>query len=193
MGREELLRRSESLHDLRGRDDLPYVPLRVFGGVNQQAGDSRRQLQATHPARFQESRFGSGAELREGVLDLPLKGEDERGRLGGREPGVDLLLKERPLLRREPLATGIGEEPIEAAGGVTNMEAHRGSSPRAGPEVGLGQRAGGPAYVLHGLKKRVGYRLQKSRNAGYGQATEPDFGRSGIGHGPILHRWSDPF
>ncbi len=46
MGREELLRRSETLHDLRGRDDLPCMPLRVLGGVNQQSGDGRRQLKA---------------------------------------------------------------------------------------------------------------------------------------------------
>ena len=40
-GETEPLLQSEPLHDLRRRDDLSDMPLRVLGGVDQQSNDGR--------------------------------------------------------------------------------------------------------------------------------------------------------
>lgn len=72
MGRSAL--RLQSLHDPRGRDDLPHVPLRVLGGMDQQADHRRRQLEAADAPRFEQSGFRGIPKLSEGAVDLPFKG-----------------------------------------------------------------------------------------------------------------------
>jgi hypothetical protein len=42
--------RSESLHDLRSRDDPADMPLRVLGGMNQQSDDGRGHCGIRQPS-----------------------------------------------------------------------------------------------------------------------------------------------
>src|SRR5215211_878345 len=100
------------------------MPLGVLGGVDQQSEHCGRQLETANAARFEQRRLWGGAELREGAVDLPLEAQNERGCFVRRRSGLRLALQKGPLFWREPLAPGIGEQPVEAAGGMADVEAH---------------------------------------------------------------------
>jgi hypothetical protein len=148
-----------SLHDPRRRDDLPYMALGVLGGVHQQADHGRGEGEAADAARLEERRFRSGSELCEGALDLLLESLGESSGLVRWGPGSRFAFQECPLLRGEPLASGVGEKPVQAAGGVADMETHGRSPAGPRPEMRLGERSDSPAHVFYRLEKSVSHRL----------------------------------
>jgi hypothetical protein len=141
------------------------MPLRVLGGMDQQSQHGRRQLEPADSSRFAKRRLRGGAELLQGAIDLALEIVCQLDRQRGRSSGLRFVREERPLLRREGLAAGIGEEPIQAAGGMADMETHRRRSTGPSPEMDGRQRIDDPAHVLHGLEEGVRHRLMDRRKA----------------------------
>src|SRR5690606_37223705 len=72
-------------------------------------------------------------------------------------------------------AAGVGEEAVEAAGHVAEVEADGGRPAGHLPELLGRERQGEPLHVLPRLQQRVGHRLEGGGDARDG-AAEPDFG-----------------
>ena len=95
----------------------------MFGGMEQQAENRGRQLRATHATGLQKRVLWCGSDLRERAFD---GAREISGEAGGRvRIGVRFSLapQESQLLGRKLFTSRIGEEPIEAAGGVPHVEA----------------------------------------------------------------------
>ncbi len=161
------------------------MPLRVLGGMDQQSEHGRGKLKPADSPGFEERRLCGPAELRQGAVDLALELFGERHRRWRRSSGLRLVRQERMLRRRERLAESIGEEPIQAAGSVADMEAHRGGASWTGPEIVRRKRIDSSSYILHGLEKSVSHGPQEGRNVHdfHEGAAKPDFEWSGAFHG----------
>ena len=94
------------------------MTLRVFGRVEQEAEDRRRELGASNPPGVQQRPLGRGAELLERSFDGLIECRDERGANRRREVWTGLGGQSRQLSGREPLAPRIREQAVEATGRV---------------------------------------------------------------------------
>ncbi len=81
-----------------------------------------------------------------------------------------------PLPGVEPLATGVGEQAIEAAGQVTQLEAGRRRGSRSLPQVNLLQFGAQPIEFVADLHEGMRHRHQQGVDAG-DRSTQPGFGR----------------
>ena len=88
--------------------------------------------------------------------------------------GPALLAQCAQLLARELLAARVGEEPIEAADGVTHVIARRGRTAGRRPELGGGERRHGGAYLEPALQQAVRDGLEQGRDVLDGTA-QPHF------------------
>src|SRR4051794_2475374 len=114
-------RAAEPTGDLERRDELARVTRRVLRGVHQEAEHGRRQRGSPDRTNLAQRGYRRSAELLE-------RSVDRRGRrlleLGGALPGTRLALTGEPgeLLRRQPLAARVGQQPIEAAGQMAHVK-----------------------------------------------------------------------
>ena len=69
---------SAAAHDLRRRDELADVPLRVLGGVEEQTEYRRGKSRPSHLARLEQSGRVGRTQLRERALDGVVEVGDER-------------------------------------------------------------------------------------------------------------------
>ena len=165
--------------DRRRHQELPGVPLRVLGRVDEQPQDRRRHAVAPDGPRLQERARVGRADLVEravhGVLERrrqPARGEGGAGLALGPERG-ELGVRER-------LAAGVRQQPVEDAGEVLEVEPDRGPPRRPRPQSGVGHVAGDLRDVLSGLDERVRDGLEQVGDAGE-RPSQPGFEAVGAG------------
>jgi hypothetical protein len=106
----------------RSRDDLPHVPLRVFGRMEQEPHCRRGKLRASHASGFEESGLAGVMELVDRLLDAKIEGGQQRARSARREIRF-LLAPQRPeLLGRKRLAACVREQAVETACRVADVK-----------------------------------------------------------------------
>jgi hypothetical protein len=109
-------------YDSRGRDDLPHVPLRVFGRMEQQPHRRRGKLRASHASVFGKSGLVGVAELVDRVLDAEIEGGQQRARGVRREVRLLFDPKRRELPGRKRFAACVCEQTIETARRVADVK-----------------------------------------------------------------------
>ena len=165
---------------------LAEVAHGVLGGVHEQAEGGRRESGAADVAGLAEGALVGGAELGECMVDLAVEGVHQGGdggRVGGAGgrchafggEGGELGVGER-------LAARVGQQAVEDAGEVLQVEAGGGDAAGAGPEQGGGELAGQGVELGAGLQEGVGDGLQQRGDA-VDRAAEPDLGGVGGAHG----------
>src|SRR5262249_33314876 len=112
-------------NDLRRREGLRRVARCVLGGMVQQPEDGAGQLLPPHRARLEQSFAGGRAYLGERTLDGGPRRGHERRRGGGRIAGLALGPEVGHLRVAERVSTRVGEEPVEDARDVLQVEADR--------------------------------------------------------------------
>ena len=161
-------------HDLDRRDHLPDVSLGVLGGVKQQPQHGGGQLRAADTAGIEEPRRVRVTEL----LQRPI---DRANELFDQACGCDVGRRRialRPgngdLLRREGFATGIREQPIEAARRMPRVKTRRSRPTRPRPELIRRQTREVDFDFLAALEQRVRDGLQLRGNP-FDRSAQPDF------------------
>ena len=101
-------------------------------------------------------------QLIERTIDLDVERIEELVDGDGRARRHPFLSKHRPLLVRQRLAACIGEEPVDHAGDMLQVETDRGESGRTRPEQFGRKIAEQVASFVAGLYQRVGDRLQRT-------------------------------
>ena len=94
----------------------------MLGGMKQQADDRRRQTTAPDFPRVEQARLGRRSELIECASDSFCEGRGEADAVFHSGTGIRLRDESGTLDRRQLFASGIGQETIEAAGGVANVK-----------------------------------------------------------------------
>src|SRR3954468_12356721 len=121
-------------------DDLANVALSVFGGMEQEAKHGGRNLCATHSACLEKRRFVCRSQLQERGIDGSVESGKECPCRVPRQVRLALLGECPELSLGECLAPCIGEESVEAARRVPDVETNRTTPGWPGPEIASRQR-----------------------------------------------------
>ena len=168
---------------MRRDQQLAQVAGGVLGRVHQHADERGGHQRPAHAAHFGQAGCVGVFQLLQGRLYLvaeflqqlfdAVRGNGQRRHFGVQ--GCKLRL-------REGLLAGVGQQAVEHAGQVLEMESHRGHA--AGPRIEQDRRkvVQGRAQLVAGLQQGVGYGLEQGRHARHG-AAQPGFERSGSRHG----------
>jgi hypothetical protein len=167
-------------------DELSRVPRRVLGGVRQEADDGGRQRCPADGAALTERRGRGPAELVERATDRSrCLGGELADRLLSR---LTLSAERGELIRGEPLAARVREQPVEAPGQVPKVESRRRGAAGADPEVGLVRARGSVGDVLAGLDQRVRGRHERERDVGQ-RTAKPRLGWGTHGCNLMAEKW----
>ena len=129
----------ERPHDLRGGDHLAGVALGVLGGVEEEPEHRARQAGAPDRARLEERRADRSPAAGPGPRRRPWTPPSRRAAGSASSPGVPSVPAARRWASLKRLAARVGEEPVEAARDVAQVEADGRRAPGARPELLLRQ------------------------------------------------------
>ena len=155
------------------------MPGRMFGGVHEEPQHGGRQSGAPHAPFVQQTGRVGGPQLGERAVD-GVVGFGDEGREAGR-PARRASLRPRGTRAAasfKRVAARVGEEPIQRAAGVPDVEADRRGAARPRPHLGGRDHRLQARQVFPHLQQRVHHGQHHRVVAGHGPA-QPDFG---IGH-----------
>lgn len=150
------------------------MALGVIGAVDEEAADGGGESFAADGAGLGEVEVGIGGEgvdAGEGGVQAPVEFAEKIGFGGG---WIALGLERGELGLAELAAFGIGEEAVEAAGDVAQVEGDGSYAGGAGVEGGFGKLGEGSVDVFTGELEGMDDGAEDGREAGVG-AAEPGF------------------
>lgn len=151
------------------------MPLGMFRGVNQEPEAGRWQPGASNLARLEQPVGVAPAEFGEGEVQLAGEGGAEGFGSVRRRARRALGFQCLELRGRERFSPGVGEEPIQDAGEVLEMEADGREPGGTGPELCVGKILENFTKLLARLEQCMGDGLKLWRDAGDWPA-QPDLG-----------------
>jgi hypothetical protein len=162
---------AETCENANGGADLACVPGGVFTRMEQQSEYCRRIAGASDGAGVGHGRRLRRAELPKPTIDCRTQSVEEFRRSHFRS--VVLLVRECvALFFGKSLATSVGQQPLQAARHVSEVESDRGSTADAGPDLRLCQLARESFYIFKSLQQSVSNGLEWHGDPG-NRAAEP--------------------
>jgi 2-desacetyl-2-hydroxyethyl bacteriochlorophyllide A dehydrogenase len=157
---------------------------RVLRGMEQHPQHRRGQLLAADGTSVQEGIRRGRADLHQRAVDGTFEIRNQRGRVCGRISAPSLAGSRPALLRCEPFAACIGEQPIERASQVPHVKADR-CAAFADPDLFGRQSRQRPCGVFPGVEQRMRDRHEQGRDA-LNRTTQPCFDCRWGGHPAII-------
>jgi hypothetical protein len=153
------------------RDDLADVALGVVGAMDEQAADGRGKGFAANTAGLGEVGCREGADAARGLVEPVVKLGDQAGLRGF---WIEFRLQRVELDGAELVPFRIGEQAVETARYVTQMESDGGDAGGAGVAGRIGEGHAGCVDVVASQIERVDDGAENSREIGV-RAAEPGF------------------
>jgi hypothetical protein len=163
-----------ALHSRRYQQ-LPYVTLRVLGGVEEETQHSGRQLCPSHSARVIQCPFVRSTQLHQRMLYLLAKRTNQIMGGGCRSRCLSFRRERLPLSGGKCLSASVCEEAVEHSGEMLEMKSDGSDTSRSGPKQIIGESLQQRLHLLTSLQQRVCDRLKQRRHIGNGSA-KPRFG-----------------
>jgi hypothetical protein len=150
----------QRLHNFRSGDGLPNMALRVIGAVDQQSRNRRRQAIPANGTRLLPIRHRNRQDARCRRLQTPVELREQR--IACARPGV--FRAEGPALCfAERMAFRIGQQTIQAARYMQQVEGNRRQLERTSVNLRRGQRSAPAGDVLARQLQRMEYGALRGR------------------------------
>lgn len=174
---------------LCGGDGLTDVALGVFRAVDEEADDGGGEGFAAHGARLVEGGGRDEADAARGLAEGGAEfGEDDLGIGDGGLLGVECV----ELGGGERTGFRVGEQAVEAAGDVAEVEGDGGQAVGTSVDLGVGQRGDPAGGIFAGELEGVEDLAAGGVDLGEG-AAEPGLGAAGFGELGFEERGGDGF
>ena len=165
-----------SANQLVQRHNLAGMARRMLGSMKDEPERGRRKALPAHLAREKEAGLGYRTQIGNPRVDPSREASKQPWQLGPILVGSALGSEGVELRWRQRGASRVGQEPVQAAGKMEEMEANRRRTTLSRPEL-LGCQIGDNGKdVLAHLQDGVGRGLEQRDNP-VDRSAQPDFGR----------------
>lgn len=153
----------------------------MLGRMKDEPQGSRREALPAHLARDKEACLGDGTQVGNRRIDPGREASKQPWQLGAILVSGALGSEGGELLWRQGGASRVGQESLQAAGKMEEVEANRRCTARSRPEQVGGQVGNNGQHVLAHLQNGMGGGLEE-RDDPVDRAAQPDFGGCDDGH-----------